>query len=92
MGAKQGSIAARLDARRRELGMSRRILAKRCGLKYSIVSDGLAGRSRLTMSRIDVLARELGMEFRVRRLGDSMAFRGQVYPAECLQLQESTDF
>lgn len=55
------TIAESLEARRRALGMSQRVLARRCGVSQATVQRVLAGSPDAALANVEAIARALGM-------------------------------
>lgn len=68
-------ITQALDGRRRELGMSMRLLAQRTGVGVATVQRVLSGRSGERLSTICALADALGVSLRLARTIPAARYR-----------------
>ena len=66
--ARNKDILAALDDRRRELGMSMSVLARRSGVSLPTLQRVLRGRNGGMLATLEAIARALGTELRPLRL------------------------
>jgi transcriptional regulator with XRE-family HTH domain len=76
-----------LEARRRRLGMSKRIVAQRAGVSEPTVARILSGREKNpSISNVDAIATALGASLSLRIPADDQAFRFQQAQQKARQL------
>ena len=76
--AKADNIGALLDTRRKDLGMSIRILATRCGLGVATVHRALAGKVSERLETVSAIAAELGLRIDIRPIMGAKSLRREV--------------
>jgi transcriptional regulator with XRE-family HTH domain len=74
----QFEIASRLERRRKRLGMSRPILAKRSGVSLPTINRILNGdENHVVLANLKAVAQALGMNFEVTNQGSEQEFAEQ---------------